>query len=63
MGTSPTLTILMQNVFVKTMETKGFFQFEIIINVLALCASFKYRSMGEKGAPLSDLKMTENTIH
>ena len=33
---------------IKTMETKSCFQFEIIINVLALSASFEYLGSGSK---------------
>ena len=34
------LTLKALNIFLKTMETKGFFQFEIIINVLG--SSFRF---------------------
>ena len=32
--------------FVQIMETKGFFQFEIVINVLVFSASFEYLKYG-----------------
>ena len=41
-----TLTLKRLNFFRKTLEAKGFFQFEIIINVLALSDKFEYLCYG-----------------